>query len=168
MRWAGLAMARSLISSGPSTFNLLNSLLEQAARANLKTFILERKDGIGSLLSSGADRGIYAANDQLRNFVGNLMALMRKKEAPHATQLITHRERSILEYIALANRIRRSRENSASRLKRLKPTSKEFFRSFRRGHAHKPSFEPNVWGFSRDWSPSQCAAAISSRVTRLN
>lgn len=95
-----LAMARSRISSGPSTFNLLNGLLEQAARANLKTFILERKDGIGSLLSSGADRGIYAANDQLRSFVGNLMALMRKKEAPHATQLITHRERSILEYIA--------------------------------------------------------------------
>jgi LuxR family maltose regulon positive regulatory protein len=106
-----LAVALSRAGSRGRGIDILKDVLELAAGENLTTFILERKDGVGPLLSSAKELGVFGQDTRLLSFVADLSARLRNRDAgqsgltagAHSAQALTDRERSIVSYIAVGH-----------------------------------------------------------------
>ena len=90
-----------------NAYNLLKDLLGWAGKANLVSFVLERNDNIGGLVSSAKEAGVFESNGHARCFVTGLLAQIRERDAPtrepagsRSGQGLTERERSIVAFIA--------------------------------------------------------------------
>lgn len=97
-----LALAKSRAGARSDAFGLLRNVLGQAAKEDLVTFVLERKDAVG-LISTAKDLGALGGQGALRDFVTQLLERQRGADGPvslRATQRLTERERSIVGCIA--------------------------------------------------------------------
>jgi LuxR family maltose regulon positive regulatory protein len=106
-----LAVALSRTGACARGFVILKDVLQRAARENLTTFILERKDDIGGLLSSAKELDVFGQDGRLQSFATDLSARLRNRDARQSGltaeartgQALTERELSIVSYIAVGH-----------------------------------------------------------------
>lgn len=99
-----LAVAQTRTPSGLSSLELLTELIKKAAKAKLKTFVIERKDDIDMVLSSAKNVRDYGARDRLRSSIAEFAPVSASDESDFtgsgAGRILTIRERSIVKLIA--------------------------------------------------------------------
>jgi LuxR family maltose regulon positive regulatory protein len=106
-----LAVALCRTGARERGFVILKDVLQRAARENLTTFILERKDDIGGLLSSAKELDVFGQDGRLQSFATDLSARLRNRDARQSGltaeartgQALTERELSIVSYIAVGH-----------------------------------------------------------------
>lgn len=148
-----LALAKSRAGLRSASFGLLKDLLEQAASANLVTFVLERKDEVGRLLSSARELDELGGDRVLRGFITNLLARHHAagEGAPtsgRAAQRLTDRERSILGFIAAGHSNKEIARELGVAPETIKTHVKRIFQKLSAETPRKPLFAPRAWGCS--------------------